>query len=117
MQLWRITTGWKEILTAAGTGFILWGYYQLFAVNMEKAMLGKTVTTIAVTGEVPGRVIAVKPGKVLIARDGAVEEVHERSIIKIDNISLFDYERKRAVKAVCLSVSGGIVVWIALFFL
>lgn len=79
-------------------------------------MIDKTVIVNTIDGEVSGRVIAYKPGTVFIARNGAVLEVQELSIVKIDNTSLFDYERERAVRSVCVSVSGGLVVWIALFF-
>jgi hypothetical protein len=117
MLLWRISIGWKQIWAAAGVGCIIWGYYQLFAVDMEKAMIGKTVTAVTMQGEVSGKAISFKHGKVVIASDKAVEAVSEMSIVEIDKISFYDYETRRAVMAVCISVAGGIVVWIALFFL
>jgi hypothetical protein len=112
-----LTIGWKKILIAAGTGCIFWGYYHLFAVDPGKAMIDKTVTALTLKGEVSGRVIAFNYGTVFVAKDGGVVEVPELTIVKIDNTSLFNYETGRAVMAVCTSVSGGIIVWIAMFFL
>lgn len=118
MRLWRITIGWKEIIVAAGTGCVLWGYYQLFGVDPENAMLDKAVTADTLNkGKVSGRVIAYKNRTVFIASHRGIVEVPEKTIVKIDDTSLFAYETGRAVMAVCVSVSGGIVVWIAVFFL
>ena len=115
--LWRISIGWREILVAAGVGCILWGYYQLFAVDIEKAIIGETVTAVTLQGNVTGKAIAFNHGKVVIACDKTVEAVSETCVVEINKVSSFDYETKRAVIAVCISVAGGFLVWIALFFL
>lgn len=103
-------------MAATGIGCILWGYYQLFAVTLEKALIDKTVTALTVQGEKTGRAVAFRPGMVVILRDKAVEEFPERSIVKVGSTTLFDFETRRAVSAACISSAGGIAVWVALFF-
>lgn len=110
-------TGWKTIMAAAGIGCILWGYYQLFAVDVEKAMINRTVTALSIKGEIYGKAIAFRHGTAFISHDKTVEELPERSIFKVDNSSLFEFETNRAVLAVCVSTAGGVALWVALFFL
>jgi hypothetical protein len=107
----------KEIVAAVGLACILWSYYQLFAVDVEKDMLGRMVTAATVKGEVYGRAIAVRNRIVFIAIDKVVREVPEISLIEIERTPVDSYETRRAVTAVAISMGGGILVWIALFFL
>ncbi|MBF0558471.1 MAG: hypothetical protein HQL08_06785 [Nitrospirae bacterium] len=110
-------TGWKTIIAAAGIGCILWGYYQLFAVDMEKALINKTVTALSIKGDIYGKAIAFRHGIAFISHDKTVEELPVQSIFKVDNTSLFEFETNRAVLAVVVSTAGGVAIWIALFFL
>jgi hypothetical protein len=105
----------RRILVAAGIGLILWGYYQLFAIDPEKFYIGKNVAALISSGEVSGKVVGIKNRKALIAVNAATLEVPMYTIFKIENLFVDEFETKRIVTAVFISMLGGFLIWAGFF--
>lgn len=107
----------KRIILIVGIGCILWGYYQLFAVDADESLINKQVTVLTEKGEVKGNVIGIKANVVVISDNGNIIEIPRLSVIKIDGLLVNDYETRRVLFAVGVTILGGVFVWVALFFL
>lgn len=104
-------------MALAGIGCILWGYHELFAVTLEKAVINNPVVALTSRGEISGKAAGSRSGVIFIASASKIEEVPLHNIIRVGKTSLLDFETRRAVTAVCISSAGGFAVWIAIFFL
>ncbi len=107
----------KRIILTIGIGCILWGYYQLFAVDADESLINKQVTVLTEKGELKGKVIAVKANAVVISYKGSIIEAPKLSVTKIDGLLVNDYETRRVLLAIGVALLGGVLIWIALFFL
>lgn len=107
----------KRIILTIGIGCILWSYYQLFVVDMERSFINKQVAALTEQGEVTGKVIGIKTRAIVISDNNKTIEVPKHSIIKVEDLMVDVHETRRVLLAVSISVLGGILVWIALFFL
>jgi hypothetical protein len=111
-----VITG-KRIVLTIGMGCILWGYYQLFGVEPEKSYINKQVTIIAQNDLISGKVLNINDGEFLISSNSKIFKVSMHNIFKVDDLFVDEYETKRAINAVFITMLGGIMIWIALFFL
>lgn len=107
----------KRIILLIGIGCILWGYYQLFAIRAEESFVGKQITALTSSGEVKGKAISVKTNSVILSENKKIIEIPLHSVIKVGDLRVDEHETRRVLLAVSISVSGGIMIWIALFFL
>lgn len=107
----------KRIVLTIGIGCILWGYYQLFAIGAEESFVGKQITALTAMREVKGKAISVKTNTIVLSENKKIIEVPLHSVVKVGDLTVDEYETKRVLLAVSISVSGGIMIWIALFFL
>ncbi len=107
----------KRFVLLIGIGCILWGYYQLFAADTDESLINKQITVLTEKGELKEKVIAVKSNAVVISYKGSIIEAPKLSVTKIDGLLVNEYETRRVMRAVGVSTLGGILIWIALFFL
>lgn len=107
----------KRIVLITGIGCILWSYYQLFAIRAEESFVGKQITALTASEEVKGEVINVKNKSVILSENKKIIEVPLHSVIKVGDLRVDEHETRRVLLAVNISISGGILIWIALFFL
>jgi hypothetical protein len=107
----------KRIVLTIGIGCILWGYYQLFGVEPEKSYINKQVMIIAQNGLVSGKVLNIKDGEFLISSNSKIFKVSRHNIFKVGDLFVDEYETKRVINAVFITMLGGILIWTDLFFL
>ncbi len=107
----------KRIILLIGIGCILWGYYQLFVVDMEESFVNKQVTVLTAEGELTGKAVTVKNNAIAVSHNATIIEVPKHSIVRVEGLRPDAYETRRVLYAITISVSGGIIIWIALFFL
>jgi hypothetical protein len=96
---------------------MIYGHYQVFGVRSEETYLNKNITALTFRGDITGKVIQTKHVTVLIASDNATMEIPMQTIIKINSLSIDEYERNRILWAILQTTLGGILIWIAIFFL
>ncbi|HEX8949050.1 MAG TPA: hypothetical protein VF790_08825 [Dissulfurispiraceae bacterium] len=115
MLKFLLITG-KVICVIVASVLILWSYYQLFVLEIEKSYLDKQVTAIVPGGPVSGKAVDIKSGNIVIAHDNTTSEVPKQSISRVDNLSTGDYETKRILWAINIAILGGVLIWIVIFF-
>lgn len=107
----------KRIVLAVGIGCIFWSYYQLFVVSSEDLLVNKQITALTERGEIKGKVVDVTDNFVILLENEKITRVPQYSVIRVDDLVVDEYETKRVLNTVFISIFGGIVIWIALFFL
>lgn len=107
----------QRIIVIIGLALIIYGHYQVFGVKPEETYLNKNITALTFRGDITGKVIQTKHVTILIASEAATLEIPTYTIIKINSLSIDEYERNRILWAILQTTLGGILVWIAIFFL
>jgi len=107
----------KRIILTIGIGCILWSYYQLFAIRAEESFVGKQITALTAREEIKGKALSVKNNSIVLSENKKIIEVPLHSVIKVGDLRVDEHETRRVLLAVNISISGGILIWIALFFL
>lgn len=89
----------------------------MFGVEPEKSYINKHVTIIVRNDLVSGKVLDIKDREFLISSNGKIFKVSGHNLFKIGDLFVDEYETKQAINAVFITMLGGILIWIALFFL
>ncbi len=106
----------RAVCSAVGVILLLWSYYQLFAVDLERTYIDKQITAVTAKGYVSGKAVGIKNDSIVIASNGAISEIPKQNVFKIDNFSVDEYETRRVLWTIAVAMSGGVLIWIALFF-
>ena len=115
MLKFLLVTG-KVICVIVASVFILWSYYQLFVLEIEKSYLDKQVTAVVAGGPVSGKAVYINSDSIVISHNNTTSEVPKQSISRVDNLSTDEYETKRILWAINLAILGGVLIWVVIFF-
>ncbi|MBN2655245.1 MAG: hypothetical protein JXR79_09085 [Nitrospirae bacterium] len=108
----------KLILGMLGVALIIVGYVNLFIVEPPSNLSNKTITAIKNNNEIiSGVLVASNENMLLLYSKGTLIEVQKSDLIKIAGLETEQYIRNRVLRWVIITISGGIMLWAAIFLL
>ncbi len=115
----RINNNFRKFLLAAvGAALIITGYINLFVLEPPANLSNKNITAIKNNNEIiTGILVASNENLLVIYSKGTLIEVQKNDLIKIEGLATEHYIRNRVLGWVIVTISGGLMLWAAVFLL